>query len=395
MKSTGRTKRHLMLYIILFVALTSIGLFLVLNSPSQAAKRGILWVVNLNDDGSGSLRQALVEANASPGIETIKFAISGTIPVLANLDFRDQSGVVLDGFSAPRPGIILNISGECQLEVMSSNNVIRGLTIVGTDWGSWGIQLCGGTWSGICENNLVQGNSIKGCRLAVLINQSSKNVIKDNVISECDFGVLLSSESPPPNDENVIEDNVLGNNLHGIHIAQGIGNIIRGNYVGLDQAGNPLPNGKGIWIYGVPGSTVPATAKNTVGPGNVIAFNQIAGILVEGQVAGIKITRNSIFDNTGGGIFLGENPNGNLPPPSLLTTYPISGIAPPYSTVELFSDAGAQGRFFIGTVKADQMGKFTNAYTLSGLCGNVTATATDKDGNTSMFSAPVPILPIH
>src|SRR5262245_6232297 len=47
------------------------GVFLALAASAQAAT---ITVTNLNDDGAGSLRQAILAANASVGADTITFS---------------------------------------------------------------------------------------------------------------------------------------------------------------------------------------------------------------------------------------------------------------------------------------------------------------------------------
>jgi hypothetical protein len=62
--------------------------------------------------------------------------------------------------------------------------------------------------------------------------------------------------------------------------------------------------------------------------------------------------------------------------------------------VELFRDPGGEGATFLGDVKADSYGDFTFTGTLTTPMSddNVTATATDASGNTSMFTCyPIPI----
>jgi len=56
--------------------------------------------------------------------------------------------------------------------------------------------------------------------------------------------------------------------------------------------------------------------------------------------------------------------------------------------VEIFSDSGLQGEIFEGQVKADINGVFTFDKRASFAGPNLTATATDNEGNTSQFSAP-------
>jgi hypothetical protein len=51
-----------------FVFLTVMALMVVLASPAQAAT---FTVTNTNDSGAGSLRQAILDANAAAGEDTI------------------------------------------------------------------------------------------------------------------------------------------------------------------------------------------------------------------------------------------------------------------------------------------------------------------------------------
>jgi hypothetical protein len=105
---------------------------------------------------------------------------------------------------------------------------------------------------------------------------------------------------------------------------------------------------------------------------------------------GNTITHNSIWGNTLLGIDLSQGGNLELFPPLLEQVRPdsVSGLAVPGSTVQVFSDDGAQGRTFEGSVTADAVsGAFLfdqpGGFTLA----NVTATTTDDEGNTSEFSA--------
>jgi hypothetical protein len=87
-------------------------------------------VLNLDDSGPGSLRQAVLDANAQPGADTIRFAhgLHGTITLTSGqLDITD--GLTIDGPAAGR----LAVSGNHASRVFEVGNgipaAIDGLTI--------------------------------------------------------------------------------------------------------------------------------------------------------------------------------------------------------------------------------------------------------------------------
>jgi len=122
------------------------GAFLAV--PSRAT---VFTVANTNDSGAGSLRQAILDANAAPGADTIAFALSGpgvhTITPLSTLPaLTDNSGVTIDGYTQPGSApnslnrgtnavLRVELSGPAGqqsgtgLLLRSSANVVRGLVI--------------------------------------------------------------------------------------------------------------------------------------------------------------------------------------------------------------------------------------------------------------------------
>jgi hypothetical protein len=73
-----------------------------------------LSVTNTDDSGPGSLRQAILDANASAGTDTIDFDVSGTITLTTSLPaITDAAGLTIDG-----TGQTIAISGDNSVPVI-------------------------------------------------------------------------------------------------------------------------------------------------------------------------------------------------------------------------------------------------------------------------------------
>ena len=93
----------------------------------------IYLVTNTNDSGTGSLRQAITDANANNGADTIRFSVGGTLNLLSSLPTISGS-VTIDGTSAPgyvsgTPSFILSYATSNQNTIIGNN--VTGLTIAG------------------------------------------------------------------------------------------------------------------------------------------------------------------------------------------------------------------------------------------------------------------------
>ena len=66
------------------------------NPPEKPAKVAATFTVtNLDDAGPGSLRAAIISANASPGFDVIEFTVGGTIELLSELPaLTDECGFI-------------------------------------------------------------------------------------------------------------------------------------------------------------------------------------------------------------------------------------------------------------------------------------------------------------
>ena len=266
--------------------------FLTLSGHALAAT---FTVTTTNDSGPGSLRQAILDANATPGADRIVFNIPGSgehgigpsspLPPLSD----PTGGTTIDGYTQPGASpnnqlvtdnavrrIILFAAG---LVLTSSNNVVRGLTI----------NTYGGNGTGVLitqasANNAVAGNLITNYNSGVEVRDSANNVIG---------GTL-------PGDRNIISTNYFGVSVVG---AGSIGNQILGNIIGLDSNRTTYyGNQVGIVVFG-------GASRNTIGGDSAPSRNIISG----NPRIGIAIYGPSNFVR---GNFVGTDETGRLAVPN-------------------------------------------------------------------------------
>ena len=245
---------------------------------SYSAILATYTVANTSDSGSGSLRAAISNANANAGADTIVFNITGagvhtislTSAALPNIsgtvtiDATTQPGfagtplIELDGSGAGAGASGLVLAGG------SSGSTVRGLVI--NSFSASAIRILNSS------NNLIAGNFLgtnaagtatEGNQVGVFITNSSTN----NTVG----GTSVS-------DRNIIS----GNTVDGIQIwgAGTSGNVVQGNYIGLDVTGTlDLGNtNQGVAIFG--GATNNTIGGTLADAGNVISGNNQYGVAI-------------------------------------------------------------------------------------------------------------------
>ena len=307
-------------------------------------------VTNTNDVGAGSLRQAIVDASAAPGADTITFAIPGSGPhtiVLAS-PLPDLVGpVTIDGTS--QNGFVgtplIELRGDSSftgLKLTGTGAIVRSLALYGFHNG---VELAGssgrlvGSFVGLDGTRIVRGNA----NIGVIVSGGTSNEVggaadlDQNVISgNAGNGVVVTGASQTSIRKNLVGTNATGtlaapNGTNGILVNPGstttsiVENVVSGNVndgvfvhpqanvvanrIGVALSSDAsIPNGgDGVQLNGS-GSNV---GDDAAGSANLIASNGAAGVLVSGGASN-RITGNSIHSNGGLGIDLaptGVTPN--------------------------------------------------------------------------------------
>jgi hypothetical protein len=257
-----------------------------------AATRQNFVVTNANNHGTGSLRQAILDANATAGLDTIVFNIPGvgvhTIELLISLpEITDP--VIIDATTQPgyagAPLIELNgfqAAGGRGLSITAGGSTIRGLAI--GRFTDYGIVLGPG------GNNIIQANYIgidpsgtlrRSNNVGIILNNSSNNLIGGTTAAT----------------RNVIS----GNNFHGINMT-GFGNQVTGNFIGTNATGTAaLGNGfNGVEVF----TTGTSTGNNVIG-----GTASGAGNLISGNTRGITLTSSATLTQ---GNLIGTDVTGTL-----------------------------------------------------------------------------------
>jgi hypothetical protein len=286
-------------------------------------------VVNTLDSGPGSLRQAIIDANATPNVagpDVIQFAIPGigahTIRPLSMLPAITEA-VTIDGTSQPgyagAPVIELDGTqgGSIGLNIASGGNTIRGLAINRFAGGANAEIWISGPGGNVIQGNYV-GTNLAGSAVFPFASQAAYGVIifgsDNNVIGTDGDGLNDAAEG------NVIA----GNNTAGILIENSAtdsseNNSIAGNRIGTSADGNTaLGDGRmGVFLIQGTGNRIGTNADGLSDTleRNVISGHAESGVYIsdnENEVAGNYIGTNAagtaaLPNNYGVGIQAGSN----------------------------------------------------------------------------------------
>ena len=291
------------------------GLMAVIATTTHAAT---LVVTNTATSGPGSLQQAILDANATNGLDTIIFQIPGsgvhTISPTAALPHITDP-VVIDGTTqtgyAGKP--LIEISGASAgasdgLLVTAGNTTIRGLAINRFARAGIHLQAPGGS-------NVVQGNFIGTDPTGTLDRGNGQGTAWSGVWLDASSGNFVGGLDAT--NRNVIS----GNEGSGVYVLNCRSNVIQGNLIGTSVSGTTaLGNStNGISLYNAAynqiGGAAPAARNIISGNGwNGIGLTGAGttGNLVQGNYIGTSINGNLALANAAAGVALNSAPGNTI-----------------------------------------------------------------------------------
>ena len=267
-------------------------------------------VINTDDSGAGSLRQAITDASATAGADVINFNIPGsgvrTIAPTTELPTITEA-VTINGYSQPgaQPNTLatgatnavlkIELNGQSVeasgLEIRGPNSVVRGLVV--NRFADDGIFIEG-------PGNKVEGNYIGTDPSGTLDLGNVRNGVKQGGGNSNTVG------GSSPSARNLIS----GNDADGVQLDNGEGgNQVLGNLIGTKKGGvGPLGNsGSGV-VIDTPNNTVGGT---TAGARNIISGNDGNGVYIRAaEATGNRIVGNYVGTDASGTLDLGNRRDG-------------------------------------------------------------------------------------
>jgi hypothetical protein len=253
----------------------SIGAALGMTATAQAAD---FTVSNLNDSGAGSLRQAVLDANATPGADRVLFqsTLTGQITLASQLEITDATQVL-----GPGPD---------KLTVSGNNNA--GIFYVDTPAGTpvtvSGLKLTGGTadnggaiLSKYAEltvvNAVVSGNTATSIGGGGIVSDRGSLTVRSSTVSgnssDTNGGGIYGFQPTSPTGLTIESSTITGNRADSFgggvqfsdSVASGSPLNVRSSTISGNSAGNASYGGGGLFINGGSSRTLANTivADNT------------------------------------------------------------------------------------------------------------------------------------
>lgn len=338
-------------------------------------------------DISGSSKLGNVETGVDIESQASQNQIGGTSPTERNIISGNGSyGVRMSGADIQENIIIGNFIGTDSSGLKPLGNYRAGVGIFN---GAQNNRV-GGTSP--AESNLISSNNWSGVYLADI--DTTDNMIIGNLIGTDASGEIALGNSwggvycRNNAQQNTFGRNVIsGNNGYGIRLESCDRNTILGNFIGVDSSNTIQLGNSGD------GMNLCCGADENIIRDQVITFNNESGIQIDNSLFN-TITQNSIFNNVSRGIDNRNGGNNEILPPELteVTFKSVTGKSSyANAIVEIFSDNLDEGQFFEGSTTTDEWGNFFFEIEDEFIYSCVTATITDKEGNTSNFARSVPI----
>lgn len=429
--------------------LVRIGIIVILALSAPVGQAAVIQVTNSNPVGAGSLSEAITTANSNGQADTIQIVqspvfaltLTGNLPRITESNTTiDATGTfaLIDGNSSVYNAFHLDGVTGCTIRNFSiaganygvlmsngSSNLVdackiegntRPVFFDGTSSSSVTGSLILGNTNGItlqnAANNTIGGTTTSaGNRIAgnatnagiyINGNAATGNIIRGNRIGLNAAGngaqsnivgiqILRGSGNIIGGTVSGAGNYISGNSLYGVQIRNGaaLSNIVQGNFIGVGDDGTTVvPNGL-VGVYVLEGTDSNQIGGTSTNAGNLIKGNP-TGVQVDGSGSFLNsIRRNSIYANTTTGITLTNGGNANIAAPVLIRPAPIAGTGLNGGAIDIFVDDADQGEIYVASATVSG-GVFTSSFDLSPYEGkNLTATVTSGAGNSSRFSTPI------
>lgn len=271
-------------------------------------------VTTTADDGPGSFRQALLDANTNLETDLIQFNLPGTgvQTILPLTPYPTITGTVtIDGYSQPgahantlagsdNAKLLVRLDGSqltnglpCALTIHASGCTVRGLILVRF---STGIKIDS------CQNTVIAGNWI-----GLDWDGVARGMVFEGIyVTHESIGAALNNRigGPSPADRNIISGNGRGVFFFTSAASQ---NSVIGNFFGTDATGT-LPRGNSSEAVGVQSATNITVSQNvlcagTGSGGRGIALQGGGGHVILNNAIGTDLTARYALGHFGDGIF--------------------------------------------------------------------------------------------